>query len=293
MFGSDLCALVCWLRVIFLLFSVDCLYFVNIVLAICPFVNCAPQNSRHRIAFCSILLLKISEQTTTLNRLENNRKAAQRSRQRKKNTLEALDGQVVALTRIHDELVAKNQKLLREHKERRQKLMEIKEHQLQLTRKVWITTVTCKVVTEELQKCIYPKRGTETPKAGTGLFHSSKSLKKKEEREYLTLLANDRMTIDKPVSNFDGAEPLFYGQTQNCDTETLQAGTSICQDKNLLQEAYLKLLANANKCITITEKPVSTLGDIDPRLLEQTFASRRENMQNVLPSLFKEQIVCC
>merc|ERR1719181_1625018 len=100
-------------------------------------------------------------------RLENNRIAAQRSRQRKKNALDDLDQKVAKLTRIQDELVEKNQRLLREKRERQKKLKHIKIHQDRLSKAVWIRFMACKVATEELKKRICPNRDAATPKTRT------------------------------------------------------------------------------------------------------------------------------
>ena len=94
--------------------------------------------------------------------------AAQRSRQRKKSALDVLDKRVAALQRIQDELTQKNQRLLRERKERQQKLEQIKKHQIRLNKKVWASFMACKFATEELKKYVGLNRAAaETAKNST------------------------------------------------------------------------------------------------------------------------------
>ena len=109
-------------------------------------------------------------------RLENNRLAAQRSRQRKKIFAENLDRKVMALTRAREELVEKNQKLLLDRKRRQKRLEIARQNQMQLTQNVWASFLACKVATEELKRCIKRSRGTETCKSVPDLFQNERSL---------------------------------------------------------------------------------------------------------------------
>ena len=137
--------------------------------------------------------------------------AAQRSRQRKKSALDVLDKRVAALQRIQDELTQKNQRLLRERKERQQKLEQIKKHQIRLNKKVWASFMACKFATEELKKCVCLNRAAaEIPKSR--MIHEI-SFQTPIQGQYTNPLENTSncATIDNNSSISNDVVPPFLG----------------------------------------------------------------------------------
>ena len=148
--------------------------------------------------------------------------AAQRSRQRKKSALDNLDKKVAALQRIQDELTQKNQRLLRERKERQQKLEQIKKHQIRLNKKVWASFMACKLATEELKKCVSLNRtaAAEIPKSR--MIHEI-SFQTPIQGQYTTPLENasNCATIDNNSSISNDFVPPFLG---SCRQENMFSG---------------------------------------------------------------------
>ena len=68
------------------------------------------------------------------------------------------------MSRIQDELAQKNQRLLRERKERQQKLEQIRKHQILLKKKVWASFMACQFATEELKNRVGLNRAPNTNK---------------------------------------------------------------------------------------------------------------------------------
>ena len=146
--------------------------------------------------------------------------AAQRSRQRKKSALDELDKRVTALTRIQEELTQKNQRLLRERKERQQKLEQIKKHQILLNKKVWASFMACKFATEELKKRVSLNRVAETPNTRT--IHE-RSFQTPIQGQYTDPLENasNCATIDNNSSISNDVVPPFLG---SCRQENMFSG---------------------------------------------------------------------
>ena len=141
--------------------------------------------------------------------------AAQRSRQRKKTVLEDLDKQVMELSRTRAELVGKNQKLLLERKERKQKLEIAKKKQMQLTQRVMASFLACKVATEELKRCIYLTQGIETRKSVPDLFQNEiLNLLQTSSTTTATKSSCVSSTVDMPLltsgCRHEDAKPPFF-----------------------------------------------------------------------------------